>query len=308
MTPHDQENNPEQTDKDYATLEEENEALKKELARSKAALKKREQEYRTAQKKFHEIRSTIRRNYHGMVQLVIEIISLDNRFLGGHLKRCAEMARSFGEYQQYPKDYVYLLYYSALLHDLGMVGKSASLVSKPESELSGDELSSYRSHPREGEEILKAIYNLKRTAAIVRHHHERWDGLGFPDRLSGNQTALGARIVHIINNWDNLLYKQGYTWEEALKQMKKDEERLYDPELLESFLHFITEWLQHHRKEESTVNLEELKPGMLLQEDVLLSNGLLLVPHGMILDAQTVGKIHSFSQMLAGKKSFRVAY
>jgi HD-GYP domain-containing protein (c-di-GMP phosphodiesterase class II) len=286
--------------------EEENEALKKELKETKAKLKKREEEYRQAQKKFKEIRSTVRRNYQGMVQLVIEIVSLDNRFLGGHLKRCSELAKAFGEHRQYPKDYVYLLYYSALLHDIGMVGKSPSLVSRPESELSGDELSSYRAHPIEGEEILRAIYNLKRTAAVVRSHHERWDGSGFPDRLTRTEAALGARIVGIINSWDNLLYKHGFSPEDALKQMKKGSERLFDPELLESFLGFVTEWMQNRSGEETNVSVDELEPGMVLQEDVLLSNGLLLVPHGMILDAQTVGKIRSFSKMLAGKKRFRV--
>lgn len=282
------------------------ESLERELARTKAELKKKEEEHREAQRNFKEIRSTLRRNYQGMVQLTIEIISLDNRFLGGHLKRCSELAKAFGKYKQYPKDYVFLLYYAALLHDLGMVGKPSSLVSKPEGELSGDELSSYRSHPLEGEEILRAIYNLKRTASIVRSHHEQWDGRGFPDRLKETEIALGARIVAMINGWDNLLYKQGFPEEKALSRLKKRSGTLYDPELLEEFTAFLTGWMEHHQKEESTVGIDRLEPGMILQEDVLLSNGLLLVPHGMILDEQTIGKIHSFSQMLAGKKHFRV--
>jgi response regulator RpfG family c-di-GMP phosphodiesterase len=288
------------------TPEEENRALKKELARTKARLSQLNKEYRKAQTQFREVRSTIRRNYQGMVQLVIEVVSLDNRFLGGHLKRCAELAKAYGEYTQYPKDYVYLLYYSALLHDLGMVGKAASLVSKPEAELRGEELSSYRNHPAEGEEILRAIYNLKRTAAVVRSHHERWSGDGFPDRLSGSEIPLGARIVGLVNRWDNLLYKEGNSLQEAERNLRKEEGKGFDPELLDSFLSFVHEWFVQYGQKEATLSMSELKPGMVLQEDVLLSNGLLLVPHGMILDAQTIGKIHSFSQMLAGKREFRV--
>lgn len=277
-----------------------------ELQRTREELRRKEREWEETRQKFREIRATVRRNYQGMVQLVAEIISLDNRFLGSHLKRCSKLAKAFGEHMQYPKDYVYLLYYSALLHDLGKVGKSASLISKPEAELSGEELSTYRSHPLEGEEILQAIYNLKRTAAIVRSHHEQWDGRGFPDRISATEIALGARIVALINNWDNLVYKQGFPAETALKKMEKRSGTRFDPDLLRDFLSFMSGWIQHHGKEESTVTIEKLEPGMVLQEDVLLNNGLLLVPHGMILDEQTVAKIRSFSKMLAGKRSFRV--
>ncbi|MFP4179540.1 MAG: HD-GYP domain-containing protein [Spirochaetaceae bacterium] len=271
-------------------------------------LHSKEQEYERAKERFKQMKNTIRRNYEGVVNLLTEVISLSDRFLGGHLKRCAETAKAYSMYLQHPKDVVYLHYYSALLHDIGLVGKDTSIITLPREQLNESQWEAFELHPAEGEEIIGSIYNLKRTAAIIRAHHERYDGSGFPDRLSGEAIPYGARITSLVNDWDILAYKHKLSHEEVLGKIEEGSGSLYDPKLVETFLPFIADWKKRHGNTSSEIPLDELKPGMYLEEDIVLSNGLMLLPHGLILDEQAIEKLHSFSSMLERKKSFKVVF
>lgn len=279
-----------------------------ELEELQKKLEQKEKEYDKAKERFNQLKKTIRRNYEGVVQLLTEVISLSDRFLGGHLKRCAEMSKSYSTYLQHPKDVVFLHYYSALLHDIGLVGKETSIITLPREKLNEVQWEAFELHPVEGEEIIGSIYNLKRTAAVIRAHHERYDGSGFPDHLAADAIPYGARIIALVNDWDILVYKHRLSMEEAVGSIQGGAGSLYDPKLVESFVPFISEWSDKHGNESREVSLEELKPGMFLEEDLILTNGLLLVPNGMALDPPTIAKIHSFSSMLGNRKSFTVVF
>lgn len=271
-------------------------------------LEQKKKEYEEAKKRFNTLKKTVRKNYEGVVQLLTEVISLSDRFLGGHLKRCAEITKAFNSHLRHPKDVIFLHYYSALLHDIGLVGKDSSIITLPKEKLDESQWEAFQSHPLEGEKIIGSIYNLKRTAAIVRAHHERYDGSGFPDRLVANEIPYGARVLGIVNDWDILKYKHRLSQDETLEYIEKNSGTLYDPKLADSFLPFIKEFKKSQDNEVKEVSLEELSAGMYIQEDVILSNGLLLVPHGVVLDSPTINKIHSFSSMLGERKRFQVVY
>jgi response regulator RpfG family c-di-GMP phosphodiesterase len=120
-------------------------------------LAQKEKEYEEAKHRFGQLNKTIRRNYEGVVELLTEVISLSDRFLGGHLKRCAEIAKAFSTHLQHPKDVVYLHYYSALLHDIGLVGKDSTIISLPREKLDESQWEAFESHPVEGEEINRSF-------------------------------------------------------------------------------------------------------------------------------------------------------
>jgi len=274
----------------------------------KQIIKKNSARHRETVRTLKETRKTVRRNYHGMVELLIEIISLGNRFLGGHLKRCAETTWNFCRTAQMPKDVCYLHYYGALLHDIGLVGKDPRLTDTPTEQLGDQALQDYQNHPLYGEKIISSIYNLKRTAAIIRSHHERFDGKGFPDQLQGGRIPYGARVLRLSNDWDNLLYKYGLKFDEAAERIQSGTGSLYDPKLSENFLKFVSSRARDTGKAASQVAIDELKEGMFLKDDILLSNGLLLVPHGAILDRQTLDKIESFRSMIVETQTVQVVF
>ncbi len=255
-----------------------------------------------------EVRKTLRHNFQGMVQLLVETISLSNRFLGGHLKRTSEMAKAFKEKQKYSKDAIFLAYYAALLHDIGLVGEDAIIIEKPREELNTEEERLFLQHPARGYEIVNSIYNLKRIAASVRSHHENYDGTGFPDRLTGKEIPGEARLIHIIDDFDHYRFKYNTTPQEAAARLREGAGSLYDPEMVNQFESFIDFYFQDKTADAKTITIDKLEPGMYLDEDIILSNGVLLVPKGIILDTLTLSKINSFSSMLRNNQVFSVIY
>jgi len=207
-----------------------------------------------------------------------------------------------------PKDICYLHYYGALLHDIGLVGKNPRLADTPTEQLADEDLQEYRRHTLNGEHIISSIYNLKRTAAIIRSHHERFDGNGFPDQLGGSAIPYGARVVRIVNDWDNLLYKYGLKHDEAFDRIRSGAGSLYDPKITEKFLAFIPTWAKDNGGEATMVSIDSLKVGMFLKDDIILSNGLMLVPHGVILDRQILEKINSFRSMIQDIQTVHVVF
>lgn len=280
----------ENTGSDIAALQNENLQLKEKAANLKQTVK------------------TLRRNFQGIVQLLTETISLDNRFLGGHMKRTAEMTKAFCEFLKLPKDIIYVNYYAALLHDIGLVGSNSDIIEKTIDNLSDSDKKNFMEHPVLGFEIINSIYSLKRTAVIIRSHHENYDGTGFPDNLVGGEIPKGSRVIHIINDYDMNRFKNSLSANEACSKMDSGGGTIYDPELLNKFESFITHFEENNKGASHSIKFEDLKPGMYLDQEVILSNGLLLIPRGVILDKVMIGKIQSFSSTLLGHGVIRVIY
>ncbi len=278
------------TDSEILALKEENKQLKEKSINLKKTVK------------------TLRRNFQGIVQLLTETISLDNRFLGGHMKRTAEMTKAFCEFLKLPKDIVYLNYYAALLHDIGLVGSNSDIIEKKIDNLSDQDKKIFQQHPAAGFEIINSIYSLKRTAAIIRSHHENYDGTGFPDKLASGEIPNEARIIHIINDYDINRFKYSLIPKEACSKMSLKSSTIYDPELFNKFESFITHFEENNNGSSQNIKAEALKPGMYLDQEVILSNGLLLIPRGVILDKFMIGKIQSFSSTLLGQGIIKVIY
>jgi len=280
----------ENTGSDITALQEENKQLKEKAANLKQTVK------------------TLRRNFQGMVQLLTETISLDNLFLGSHMRRTAEMTKAFCEFLKLPKDTVFLNYYAALLHDIGLVGSNSAVIEKNYNELNATDQATYKEHPISGSEIINSIYNLKRTAVIIRSHHENYDGTGFPDKLASGQIPKESRIIHIINDYDRSKFKLSLQLDDSCSKIEQESGKLYDPELVNSFLSFISHFEKSNTGSAKSLNYEDLKPGMYLNQDILLSNGLMLIPSGIILDKGMIAKIQSFSSKLIGNGFIQVTY
>jgi putative nucleotidyltransferase with HDIG domain len=126
----------------------------------------------------------------------------------------------------------------AFLCDVGNASMPAGILEKAGS-LSADEREVVRQHTQRGDEVLNDLGFPKEIRQIVRHHHEQWDGEGYPDGLAGTDIPLGARIVAITDVFDALTshraYREAYSIAEALRIMQEDAGRCFDPELLNQF-------------------------------------------------------------------------
>ncbi len=161
----------------------------------------------------------------------------------GHSTRVGDLSRKFAEYiglSSYDQD---MIRKAGLLHDIGKIGLSESLLMKP-ARLTEEEHDVIKRHPIIGEEICRPLNSLQFILPAIRHHHERWDGKGFPDGLKGEEIPLYARILAIVDSFDAMLserpYRKGLSFSEVLDIFVKERDYgQWDPVLVGNFIDML---------------------------------------------------------------------
>jgi hypothetical protein len=130
----------------------------------------------------------------------------------------------------------------AILHDVGKIGIADAILSKP-GPLDPDELAAMRTHPEIGERLLSNVPFLSGALPIIRHHHERWDGDGYPDGLAAERIPLGARIVAVCDAWDAMTcdrpYRKARSKDEASTELRDGSGTQWDPLIVETLLALV---------------------------------------------------------------------
>jgi putative two-component system response regulator len=156
----------------------------------------------------------------------------------GHCARVSAIALELARGVEYPEDELPTLQLGAVLHDVGKIGVPDAILRKPGS-LTDDEWVIMKQHPEMGERMLRGIRFLRRAVAIVRSHHERWDGRGYPDGLAGADIPLGARIFVVADSVDAMTsdrpYRAALSWEQAYEEVRRGRGSQFDPLVVESF-------------------------------------------------------------------------
>ena len=132
--------------------------------------------------------------------------------------------------------------HAGLLHDIGKIGIRDDILMKP-GKLTDEEFLQIKKHPAKGEEIIKSLPFLKRASRIIRHHHERFDGLGYPDGIKGEDIEVSARILKIADFFDAITtdrpYRKAMSFEEARNELIKNKGTEFDPYLADYFLEIL---------------------------------------------------------------------
>ncbi len=165
---------------------------------------------------------------------------------GDHCERLVQLGKAFGEYLKLSRNQIRDLMWGGYLHDIGKVGIPDAILLKC-GKLTPSEWEIMRQHVLIGEHICQALRSTRGVIPIIRHHHERWDGSGYPDGLKGNEIPELAQVFQIIDIYDALTserpYKKAYTLEEALSIMKQETQSGWrNPELMDKFTNFIRFW------------------------------------------------------------------
>jgi HD-GYP domain-containing protein (c-di-GMP phosphodiesterase class II) len=151
----------------------------------------------------------------------------------GHGERTAHYALLIGRAIGMVEDLVIDLQYAAFLHDIGLLTLPPGLLDKP-APLTLDEYVVIQSHPREGAAMLNSYRFLFESARLIAHHHERWDGAGYPFGLRGTYIPLSARILAIADAFDTLTSRSG-SFDNARRTLRASSGTQFDPTLLETF-------------------------------------------------------------------------
>ncbi|HJV05562.1 MAG TPA: HD domain-containing phosphohydrolase [Actinomycetota bacterium] len=186
----------------------------------------------------------ISRSYPEALHALVGAVEAKDRYTHGHSARVAELSTRIGLHMGLDPDTLRALSKGAVLHDIGKIGVPNEVLNKPAS-LTDQEWEWIRSHPVAGWEMASRASSLADALTVVRHHHERWDGSGYPDGLAGARIPLGARIATVADVWDALTsdraYRSAWTPEEALNHLVAGRGSLFDPECVEAFVDMMSE-------------------------------------------------------------------
>jgi putative two-component system response regulator len=166
----------------------------------------------------------------------------------GHCERLARYASELGRHLGLDDPSLTALKRGGYLHDLGKIAVPDEILKKG-SDLSPDEWAIMKKHPVTGETICKPLKSLRRVLPIIRHHHEHWNGTGYPDGLRGREIPLLPRILQVVDVYDALRtsrpYKPALTHEHAAKTMREEARAgLWDEELIVEFFDMLSRQLQ----------------------------------------------------------------
>jgi putative two-component system response regulator len=176
---------------------------------------------------------------HGVIAALANAVEAKDATTELHCQRLAGLAHELGMRAGIEPAALKGVVFGALLHDIGKIGVSDAILTKA-GPLTAHEWHEMRQHPVIGERICEPLASAAEFAPIVRHHHERWDGTGYPDGLRGESIPIGARIVGLVDAYDAIIHDRPYrparSIEEALDELTREAGAQFDPELVRLFL------------------------------------------------------------------------
>ncbi len=274
-------------------LVQENQRLKSELEEWNINLKQRVlQQTAQLRKKLEEFRQQVdltKKNSDAIMLMFADLLDQRNQKLSRHSRNVAALTESMTRTLNLPQSRRDLIRNAALLHDIGLLCVSDRVISKSPETLNNDELAEYRAHAVKGQQALKVSDELDEIGRIIRHHHEEYEGNGFPDGLAGEQIPLGSRIVHLASFID-----KAYSPEAGMDAKYQVTRKLtpimgvlFDPALASAANLAIKEVLEDPRAVQKSVVeqelfLKELKLGMVLTRDIYSSRGVLVAERGEV--------------------------
>ncbi|MET0623873.1 MAG: HD domain-containing phosphohydrolase, partial [Pyrinomonadaceae bacterium] len=174
----------------------------------------------------------------GFVRAIADALEARDPFVYGHARRVGGYAGAIGRRMHLGAQALEQLALAALLHDVGKIGTPDSVLLKP-SALTGEEQSVVRLHAERGARMLAGVPEMEEVAAAVHHHHENYDGTGYPEGLAGEQIPIASRIIRVADAYDAMTsprpFRDAFSHEAAVAELVKEAGTLFDPEAVGAF-------------------------------------------------------------------------
>jgi putative nucleotidyltransferase with HDIG domain len=176
---------------------------------------------------------SIHQNYDETLRALANAIEVNDLYTKGHCERVSEYALKIATQLQLSQDDKDILYKASILHDIGKIGVATHIINK-EDKLTNEEYEEIKKHCNTGYNIIHDVDFLKESAAIVLQHHERYDGLGYPNQMRGNEINLLSRILSVADTFDAMTSSRAYrktplSNEQALLELQKNSGTQFDP-------------------------------------------------------------------------------
>ena len=240
----------------------------------------------------------LKRNYLTSIKAFTALIELRGSAQVGHARHVADLARRIGRAMALDADTAHNLAIAALLHDIGHIGLSDTVLARPVGRLDRDELRRYQLHSVLGEQALLASDDMQGVAPLIRAHHERWDGQGFPDGLRGAAIPLGARILAVADTFEDLcsgrIDGQALSPLEARRAVLAGRGSRFDPDVVDAFAGLFATAPPKPSVQTLRLPTADLRPGHTLTQDFVSPEGVLLLSVGQRLTEDLIGRIRAF--------------
>lgn len=178
------------------------------------------------------------------IKTLISVINAKDRYTYGHVERVVIYSRLLANKLNLDEDRKKKLIYGAYMHDIGKINIMEEILNK-KMPLTKDEWEILKQHPISGVEIIRHVEPLKDISPLILHHHERYDGNGYPSNLKGENIPYLARVLTVVDSFDamtsNRPYSKRKTHEEAIEELKKCSGTQFDPEIVKKFIEVIKE-------------------------------------------------------------------
>ena len=249
---------------------------------------------------------SLKKSYTASIKVFASMIEMRESRTSGHARRVAELARALAIDLGMSDNDARDVLYAGLLHDIGKIGFPDTLLVKPFNALVSPERDQVMTHPVIGQAVLMSLEPLTAAATFIRSHHERFDGKGYPDGLVGEAIPLGARILNVVNDFDALqvgtLLPERVARPDAIAYIVQHRGSRYDPRVVDAFTMRVgaNNNLSPEVREEKLFS-DQLRPGMVLSQDVITKDGVLLLSREHILDDKVIQKMRSLEKQLPNR-------
>lgn len=244
----------------------------------------------------------LKENFHASLCVFSNLIELRQGNMGGHGKRVADLARKIAARMGLREQEINDITVAGLLHDIGKIGWTDTMFHKPfNEEFSIEERQLAMKHPSVASKLLMELENMRNSAVFIHHHHEHFNGRGYPDSLAGLDIPIGARILSVADDYDELqlgsITQKRRSPEQAAMMIRDGAKARYDPSVVGVFLKIMgMTVVDAAAGPERKVEAAQLKLKNQLARDIIGQDGAMLLSKGYVLDEKLILQLQKYQE------------
>lgn len=286
-----------------ALVRKQNEELKRWNTELETMVQEQTMELQVRYDDLRRLNSEMRKNFKSTIMSFSSLLELRDKRMRTHSRNVAELAGTVGKILDLSTTDREILVVGALLHDIGKIGIPDIMLQSDPEKMHDNEYQEYVTHPVRGQAAIDFIEGLRDAGVVIRHHHERYDGEGFPDKLKRKEIPLAARIISIIDFIDKKMrrFEGDAGISVILKKVEEEAGKRFDPRLVPIIIpeakKFYKERLPTQDHKELELYPKDLAAGMVLTRDVYSGTGILLLSQGTVLDGKSITLLQRYHDL-----------
>jgi response regulator RpfG family c-di-GMP phosphodiesterase len=284
-------------------LQQTTQAMNEKLIELNRSLEKQVVREAEQNRQLERLNEALEQNLQRSVSLCLQTMQTFYPRMGVQARRAYEICHRISDGLEFSTEDRQVFEIAAWLHDVGLVGVPRRLITlwqKSPQLLNRNELAVIQQHPVLGQELAGFVQNLAGVGKVIRAHHERFDGKGYPDQLVGEEIPWLARLLAVVVGFTESELRGGDS--DAL--VRQESGSAFDPEAVRVFLRYRPD--SEPPQQEREVPLAELAPGMVLAKGIYTASGLLLIPEGQVLNEPYIAKLRNHNRLTPIRQTFVV--